>query len=102
MGIRTIYRHPKTSAPAKSKEGVRPYLLKSLQIIDVDKVRSSDITYLQIDAKNLGAASDFMMPELAPPKKSDKCKFVDVLALVSAQEKPETEARAIFRGDGEP
>jgi len=33
MRIKTIYRHPKTSAPAKSKEGVRPYLLKSLQTI---------------------------------------------------------------------
>ena len=52
MGIKTIYRHPKTSAPGKSKEGVRPYLLKSLQMIDVDKVWSSDITYLQIGAKN--------------------------------------------------
>ena len=50
----------------------------------------------------LGAASDFMMRELAPsPQKSDKCEFVDVLALVSAQAKPETEARAIFRADCE-
>ena len=41
MGIKTIYRHNKISAPAKSKEGIRPYLLKSLQTIDVDKVWSS-------------------------------------------------------------
>lgn len=52
LGINTIYRHPKTSAPGKSKTGVRPYLLKSLQRIEVDKVWSSDITYLQIGAKN--------------------------------------------------
>lgn len=52
MRIKTIYRHPKTSAAAKSKEGVRPYLLKSLQTIEVDKVWSSDITYLQIGSKN--------------------------------------------------
>lgn len=52
MRIKTIYRHPKTSAPGKRKEGPRPYLLKSLQTIDVDKVWSSDITYLQIDPKN--------------------------------------------------
>lgn len=41
-----------TSAPAKRKEGPRPYLLKSLKTIDVDKVWSSDITYLQIGSKN--------------------------------------------------
>ena len=35
-----------------TKEGPRPYLLKSLQTIDVDKVWSSDITYLQIGPKN--------------------------------------------------
>lgn len=52
MKIKTIYRHPKTSAPGKRKEGPRPYLLKSLQTIDVDKVWSSDITYLQIGPKN--------------------------------------------------
>jgi len=52
MRIKTIYRHPKTSAPGKRKEGPRPYLLKSLQTIDVDKVWSSDITYLQIGPKN--------------------------------------------------
>ncbi len=44
MRIKTIYRHPKTSSAAKSKEAVRPYLLKSLQTIEVDKVWSSDIT----------------------------------------------------------
>lgn len=52
MRIKTIYRHPKTSVPGKRKEGPRPYLLKSLQTIDVDKVWSSDITYLQIGSKN--------------------------------------------------
>lgn len=52
MRIKTIYRHPKTSAPGKRKEGPQPYLLKSLQTIDVDKVWSSDITYLQIEPKN--------------------------------------------------
>jgi len=52
MRIKTIYRHPKTNAAAKSKEGVRPYLLKSLQTIEIDKVWSSDITYLQIGSKN--------------------------------------------------
>ena len=52
MRIKTIYRHPKTSAPGKRKEGPRPYLLKSLQTIDVDKVWSSDITYLPIGPKN--------------------------------------------------
>ncbi|MBR5888346.1 MAG: IS3 family transposase [Akkermansia sp.] len=52
MRIKTIYRHPKTSAPGKCKEGKHPYLLKTLQTIDVDKVWSSDITYLQIGPKN--------------------------------------------------
>lgn len=52
MRIKTIYRHPKTSALGKRKEGLRPYLLKTLQTIDVDKVWSSDITYLQIGEKN--------------------------------------------------
>ncbi len=52
MRIKTIYRHSKTRAPGKRKEEPRPYLLKSLQTIDVDKVWSSDITYLQIGAKN--------------------------------------------------
>ncbi len=52
MRIKTIYRHPKTSAPGKRKEEPRPYLLKSLQTIDVDKVWSGDISYLQIGAKN--------------------------------------------------
>ena len=51
MGAKTIYSHPKTSVPGKSKDGVRPYLLKSLKMIDVDKVWSSDITYIQIGAK---------------------------------------------------
>lgn len=53
LRIKTIYRHPKTSAPVKRKEGPRPYLLKSLQTIDVDKVWSSDIIYLQIGPKLL-------------------------------------------------
>ena len=52
MRIKTIYRHPKTSAPAKRKGGPRPYLLDSLPMIDVDKVWCSDITYLQIGSKN--------------------------------------------------
>lgn len=53
MGLRTIYQHPKTSRPGKrGKEGKHPYLLKELEKIQVDDVWTSDITYLQIGAKN--------------------------------------------------
>lgn len=53
MGLRTIYQHPKTSRLGKrGKEGKHPYRLKDLGAIQVDDVRTSDITYLQIGSKN--------------------------------------------------
>ena len=56
LGIRTIYSHPDTSAPAKgekAKRGKYPYLLKEMTQIAVDEVWTSDITYLQIGQKNI-------------------------------------------------
>ncbi|MCI6981198.1 MAG: IS3 family transposase [Akkermansia muciniphila] len=56
LGIRTIYSHPDTSAPAKgekAKRGKYPYLLKEMTNIAVDEVWTSDITYLQIGQKNI-------------------------------------------------
>lgn len=53
MGLRTIYQHPKTSRPGKrGKEGKHPYRLAELASIQVNEVWTSDITYLQIGAKN--------------------------------------------------
>lgn len=54
LGIRTIYSHPDTSAPAKgekAKRGKYPYLLKEMTKIAVDEVWTSDITYLADRAK---------------------------------------------------
>lgn len=53
MGLRTIYQHPKTSRPGKrGKEGKHSYKIRELEKIRVDDVWTSDITYLQIGAKN--------------------------------------------------
>ncbi len=53
MGIRTVYRHPRTTVPGKRREsGKHPYLLKNKKIEKVDEAWTSDITYLQIGQKN--------------------------------------------------
>ena len=54
LGLRTIYRHPRTSIPGRRKDSPRhPYLLRGKGIKRVDEVWTSDITYLQIGQKNL-------------------------------------------------
>ena len=52
MNLKTIYRHPRTSAPGKRKCGKYPYIIKDLKEIKVDQVWTSDITYLQMNRKN--------------------------------------------------
>ncbi len=53
MGLRTIYRHPRTTVSGRYRqEGRHPYRLKDKRISNVDKVWTSDITYLQIGQKN--------------------------------------------------
>jgi len=45
MGIRAIYRRPRTSKPAREHE-VYPYLLRDLKIIRPNQVWAADITYI--------------------------------------------------------
>ena len=45
MGIKAIYRRPKTSTPA-SENKVYPYLLRGLQIDRANQVWAADITYI--------------------------------------------------------
>ncbi len=54
LGLRTIYRHPRTSMPGRRKDSPKyPYLLRDRKIKKVDEAWTSDITYLQIGQKNL-------------------------------------------------
>ena len=45
MGLRTIYRGPRTSRPALEHR-VYPYLLRNVQITQPNQVWAADITYL--------------------------------------------------------
>jgi putative transposase len=45
MGIRAIYRRPRTSRPGKGHK-IHPYLLKSLKITRPNQVWAADITYI--------------------------------------------------------
>jgi putative transposase len=45
MGLRTIYRKPRTSQPGKGHK-IYPYLLKGLKIDRHDQVWAADITYI--------------------------------------------------------
>ena len=45
MGLRTIYRGPRTSRPAPEHR-VYPYLLRNVQITQPNQVWAADITYL--------------------------------------------------------
>jgi putative transposase len=45
MGLRAIYRHPRTSQPAPGHQ-VYPYLLRDVAITRVNQVWSADITYI--------------------------------------------------------
>ena len=45
MGLRAIYRRPRTSQPAPER-WVYPYLLRNLTITQGNRVRAADITYL--------------------------------------------------------
>ena len=45
MGLRTIYRGPRTSRPAPERR-VYPYLLRNVQITQPNQVWAADITYL--------------------------------------------------------
>ena len=45
MGLEAIYRRPHTSKPASGNK-VSPYLLKGLEINQVNQVWASDITYI--------------------------------------------------------
>ena len=45
MGLRALYRKPRTSIPAP-KATIYPYLLKDKQITQPNQAWSSDITYL--------------------------------------------------------
>ena len=45
MGLRTIYRRPRTSKPAPGHK-VYPYLLGSMNITRPDQVWAADITYI--------------------------------------------------------
>lgn len=56
MGLRTVYRHPQTSAPGRGREGKQPYLLGEMGAIGVDEVWTSDITYLQIGSRTTTCA----------------------------------------------
>ena len=60
LGLRTLYPHRGTSAPNPRAEK-EPYLLKDMEINEVDQVWTSDITYIQIDRCNyyLCAAMDW-------------------------------------------
>ncbi len=53
LGLRTIYRHPRTTVFGKKREESKyPYLLNDKEIAKTDEVWTSDITYLQIGRKN--------------------------------------------------
>ena len=45
MGLRAIYRRPRTSRPA-SDHRVYPYLLENVKVAEPNQVWASDITYL--------------------------------------------------------
>ncbi len=45
MGLKAIYRHPRTSVPAKGHT-VYPYLLRSMKITGPNQVWAADITYI--------------------------------------------------------
>jgi putative transposase len=45
MGLKAIYRHPRTSQPAPGHK-IYPYLLKGLQITQPNQVWAADITYI--------------------------------------------------------
>ena len=51
LGLRTLYPHRDTSAPNPRAEK-EPYLLKDMEIKEVDQVWTSDITYIQIEQRN--------------------------------------------------
>ena len=46
LGLRTLYPHRNTSVP-NPRAGKEPYLLKDVEIKEVDQVWISDITYIQ-------------------------------------------------------
>ena len=53
LGLRTIYRHPRTSIPGRRKDSPKhPYLLRGKELKTVDEAWTSDITFLQIGQKN--------------------------------------------------
>ena len=49
--LRTLYPHRNTSVP-NPRAGKEPYLLKEVEIKEVDQVWVSDITYIQIEQRN--------------------------------------------------
>ena len=50
MGIRAIYRKPRTSLPGKGKEHeVVPYLLRNKSVTEPDQVWCCDITYIPME-----------------------------------------------------
>ena len=51
LGLRTLYPHRNTSVPTP-RAGKGPYLLKDVEIKEVDQVWVSDITYIQIEQRN--------------------------------------------------
>ena len=51
LGLRTLYPHRNTSAPTPHA-GKEPYLLKDVEIKEVDQVRVGDITHIQIEQRN--------------------------------------------------
>jgi putative transposase len=48
MGLRAIYRRPRTSSPGKGNK-IYPYLLKGLQIERPNQVWAADITYIPME-----------------------------------------------------
>src|SRR5918999_6135437 len=45
MGLRALYRHPRTSQPAPGHQ-VYPYLLRGVEITQPNQVWTADITYI--------------------------------------------------------
>ena len=52
MGLRTIYRNPRTCQRGRRQEGRYPYTVPRNREVKVNEVWTSDITYIQIGSKN--------------------------------------------------